>query len=80
MKIPVAGTGYVGLSNAMLLAQNYHVIAVDIVEEKEFFHSEVITDLDAFKAKADVIVSNRMTEELVDVTEKVYTRDLFGCD
>ncbi|MDF2184139.1 nucleotide sugar dehydrogenase [Grimontia hollisae] len=56
------------------------VVYEPVLEEKEFFHSEVITDLDAFKAKADVIVSNRITEELSDVMEKVYTRDLFGCD
>lgn len=48
--------------------------------ESEFFHSKVITDMAEFKAMSDVIVANRLVDEIQDVSDKVYTRDLFGKD
>lgn len=50
------------------------------LEDNEFFHSKVIKNISEFKALSDVIVSNRMVDELLDVVDKVYTRDLFGSD
>ena len=45
-----------------------------------FFNSDVLQDLDDFKAKADIIITNRITSELADITYKVFTRDLYGFD
>jgi UDPglucose 6-dehydrogenase len=50
------------------------------LEEDTFFGSEVVLDLEEFKQRCDIILTNRRTPDLAEVADKVYTRDLFGSD
>ena len=56
------------------------VVYEPTLQEEEFYHSKVINDFNEFKLKSDVIVSNRLSEELLEVKEKIYTRDIFSRD
>jgi len=56
------------------------VVYEPVLESNDFFHSKVIKDLSKFKSMSDVIVANRLADDILDVKDKVYTRDLFGKD
>jgi UDPglucose 6-dehydrogenase len=56
------------------------IIYEPVLTESKFFNSEVISDINEFKSRSDVIIANRVTIDISDVIEKVYTRDLFGSD
>jgi UDPglucose 6-dehydrogenase len=64
-----------------LKAKGVEVIVYEpVLQEVEFYRSRVVNDLAEFKRQADVIVANRITDDIQDVPEKIYTRDLFGRD
>ena len=54
------------------------IIYEPALSEDSFFGSEVIRDLDAFKTRSEVVIANRMTDDIQDIADRVYTRDLFG--
>ncbi|WP_201588416.1 nucleotide sugar dehydrogenase [Psychrobacter sp. Pi2-51] len=56
------------------------VVYEPALQESEFFNSRVIQDLEAFKSMSDIIVANRLSADIQDVSDKVFTRDLFGSD
>ncbi len=64
-----------------LKAKGVEVVVYEpALEEETFFNSRVVRDLEAFKRSCDVVVANRLTSEISDIRDKVYTRDLFGKD
>lgn len=61
-------------------AKGIEIIVYEPLLEKEFFNSKVVNDLNKFKKLSDIIIANRMNEEIRDVEKKIYTRDLFGSE
>ena len=56
------------------------IIYEPAIKDETFFGSPVVNDLDEFKSKVDLIIANRITQDILDIKHKVFTRDLFGSD
>jgi UDPglucose 6-dehydrogenase len=64
-----------------LKAKGIDVIVYEpVLREREFFHSRVVESLEEFKRASDIIVANRLSKDISDVEEKVYTRDIYTRD
>ena len=62
-------------------AKGINVIVYEpVLKEEQFYNSKVIKSLEEFKKLSDVIIANRITEEIKDIESKVYTRDIFNTD
>ena len=61
-------------------AKGILVVIYEPLIDGEFFNSKVIKDLNKFKELSDIIITNRMTDEISDIKDKIYTRDLFNTD
>ena len=85
MKIAV-GSDHGGFALKEAVKKHLEAKGIEVVvyepalREETFFNSRVIRDLDEFKQICDVILANRCTEEIRDVTDKIYTRDLYFRD
>jgi len=56
------------------------VVYKPVIDEDQFFGSEIVNDLDRFKARCNIVISNRIVPELSDIQDRVYPRNLFGND